>query len=82
MNGESHWAKEWGVGFIRNRAAFHPDHGMHHPADCVGDTGAACGPLMTGLAALGLRDGYRRGPCLVYCSSDDGPRAALAVGAA
>ena len=82
MNGESHWAKEWGVGFIRNRAAFLPDHGMHHPADTVGDTGAACGPLMVGLAALGIRDGYRRSPCLVYCSSDDGPRAALAVGAA
>lgn len=82
MNGESHWAKEWGVGFIRNRAAFLPEHGMHHPADCFGDAGAACGPLMTGLAALGLRDGYRRGPCLVYCSSDDGPRVALGLGAA
>jgi 3-oxoacyl-[acyl-carrier-protein] synthase-1 len=54
---------------------------MHHPADCCGDTGAAAGPLMTGLAALGLAGGYRRGPCLVYGSSDRGGRAALAVGA-
>jgi 3-oxoacyl-[acyl-carrier-protein] synthase I len=82
MNGESHWAKEWGVGFLRNRAAFLPDHGMHHPADCFGDTGAASGPLMVGLAALGVRGGYRGSPCLVYGSSDDGPRAALAVSAA
>jgi 3-oxoacyl-[acyl-carrier-protein] synthase-1 len=79
MNGESHWAKEWGVGFLRNRAGFRPDHGMHHPADCLGDTGAACGPLLVGLAALGVREGYRRSPCLVYGSSDDGLRAALAV---
>lgn len=82
MNGESHWAKEWGVGFLRNRAAFAPEHGMHHPADCFGDTGAACGPIMAGLAALGVREGYRRSPCLVYGSSDDGLRAALAVSAA
>jgi 3-oxoacyl-[acyl-carrier-protein] synthase I len=82
MNGESHWAKEWGVAFLRNRPAFAEEHGMHHPADSFGDTGAACGPLMAGLAALAIRDGYGRSPCLVYGSSDDGPRAALAVTAA
>lgn len=82
MNGEAHWAKEWGVGFLRNREAFAEDHGMHHPADSYGDTGAACGPLMAGLATAGVRGGYRRSPCLVYGSSDDGLRAALAVGTA
>jgi 3-oxoacyl-[acyl-carrier-protein] synthase-1 len=79
MNGESHWAKEWGVSFLRNRAAFRDDHGTYHPADCTGDTGAACGPLMVVLAALGARDGYYRSPALVYCSSDRGLRSALAV---
>jgi hypothetical protein len=34
------------------------------------------------LAALGMREGYRRSPSLVYCSSDRGPRAALAVSVA
>lgn len=82
MNGEHHWAKEWGVSFLRNRAAFDAEHGMHHPADCAGDTGAACGPLMVGLAAVGIAERYRRSPCLVYASSDDGPRAALGVVAA
>jgi 3-oxoacyl-[acyl-carrier-protein] synthase-1 len=79
MNGESHWAKEWGVGFLRAKAVFNPDHGMHHPADCCGDTGAASGPLMVGLAVHGLRGGYRRSPALVYASSDHGPRAAVVV---
>jgi 3-oxoacyl-[acyl-carrier-protein] synthase I len=79
MNGESHWAKEWGVAFMRNRSHFSESHGMHHPAECYGDTGAAAGPLMVGLAALGIRDGYRRSPCLVYGSSDGGERAALVV---
>lgn len=79
MNGESHWAKEWGVGFTRNKKSFRDDHGMHHPADCFGDTGAASGPLLVGLAAMGMRDAYRDSPALVYCSSDHGARAAMAV---
>lgn len=79
MNGESHWGKEWGVAFLRNKAAFDPAHGMHHPADSFGDTGAACGPLLTGLAALGMMRQYRRSPCLVYGSSDGGQRAALSL---
>ncbi|MGD2154637.1 MAG: beta-ketoacyl synthase N-terminal-like domain-containing protein [Gemmatimonadales bacterium] len=79
MNGESYWAKEWGVTLVRNHNAFAEDHRIHHPADCCGDTGAASGPLMCALAAMGIRDGYYRSPCLVYASSDGGQRAALAV---
>ena len=81
MNGENHWAKEWGVGYLRNRGAFLPVYRMHHPADSFGDTGAACGPLMIGLAALGIRGNYRRSPAVVYGSSDHGQRAALVVSA-
>src|SRR6266498_2826429 len=55
MNGENHWAKEWGVARIRQNGTFSAEHGMHHPADCCGDTGAACGPLLVGLAALGIK---------------------------
>ena len=82
MNGESHWAKEWGVAGIRNKAALGQGYRIHHPADSYGDVGAASGVLMIGLAALGIRDGYRRGPCLIYGSSDRGQRAAVALTAA
>jgi 3-oxoacyl-[acyl-carrier-protein] synthase I len=82
MNGESHWGKEWGVSFIRNKAAFLADHASHHPADCLGDTGAASGPIMLGLAVHGLQNHYHRGPCLIYCSSDRGQRAVVTAGAA
>lgn len=77
MNGESHWAKEWGVALLRNRKGFVEDVEVVHPADCFGDAGAASGPILAGLAALDLRDGSTPGPCLVYASSDAGPRAAL-----
>jgi 3-oxoacyl-(acyl-carrier-protein) synthase len=79
MNGESHWAKEWGVAAIRNKTSLAQGYRMHHPADCYGDPGAASGVLMVGLAAKGLSDGYRHSPCLVYGSSDRGPRAAVAL---
>ncbi len=77
MTGESHWAKEWGVAYLRAQSAFDDSHGFHHPADCFGDTGAASGPLMVGLAALGISGRYRRSPALAYGSSDHGTRAAV-----
>jgi len=79
MTGESHWAKEWGVAYLRSKAAFQDDVRVHHPADCFGETGAASGPLLVGLAALGMKGGYRRSPTLAYGSSDRGPRAAVIV---
>ena len=82
MNGESHWAKEWGVAFLRSRSAFASDFAMHHPADCFGDLGAAAGPVLLGLAALGIHDRYREAPCLVYASSDRESRAAIVLGRA
>lgn len=79
MNGENHWAKEWGVAFLRNGGAFASDHGMHHPADCIGDTGAASGIVMAILAAIGIGRGYRQSPSLVTCSSDCGTSGAVVV---
>jgi 3-oxoacyl-[acyl-carrier-protein] synthase-1 len=75
MNGESHWAKEWGVSFLRSRDAFEESHAMRHPADCYGDPGAAAGALLAGLASLDAA----RGPHLVYASSDFGPRASISI---
>ena len=79
MTGESYWSKEWGVAYLRNKDAFSSSHGMHHPADCYGETGAASGPLLVGLATLGIQRNYRRAPALVYASSDRGARAATIV---
>lgn len=75
MNGESHWAKEWGVAFLRSRPSFDDSLAMNHPADCFGDTGAATGAILAGLASLDAS----RGPALVYASSDFGPRASLSI---
>jgi 3-oxoacyl-[acyl-carrier-protein] synthase-1 len=76
FNGENMPAKEWGVAHLRSSGRIATDAAIEHPADCIGDTGAAMGPLMLGFGAIGLQKGYRRGPCLVWCTSDREPRAA------
>lgn len=77
LNGERYWAKELGVAILRNKGRFADDFETEHPAECLGDLGAAHGPVLVGLAALALQQGYRRSPALVYSSSDFGDRAAL-----
>jgi len=79
MNGENHFAKEWGVAYIRNTDSIESAFRIEHPADCIGDTGAAAGPIMVGLAMRGMTKQYLTGPALVYASSDRALRAACVV---
>lgn len=75
FNGEHFSSKEWGVAHLRHRPRFSEDVRIEHPADCIGDLGAALGPTLLGLAALGMQRKHRRSPCLVWCSSDKTERA-------
>ncbi|HEX2956694.1 MAG TPA: hypothetical protein VHO70_07675 [Chitinispirillaceae bacterium] len=79
FNGENFFAKEWGVAFLRNHDNFGEKFRMEHPADCYGDPGAAAGPLLAGLAAIGMHKKYVKGPCLVFCSSEKEKRGALCI---
>ncbi|MCP3168086.1 beta-ketoacyl synthase N-terminal-like domain-containing protein [Myxococcus qinghaiensis] len=82
FNGENFWAKEWGVAHLRHSQHFEDHLHLEHPIECMGDLGAALGPMMSGLAALGLDKGYRAGPILVWASSDRESRAAVLLGEA
>lgn len=77
FNGENVWHKDWGVAYLRHSEYFTDAFQTHHIADSFGDPGAALGPLMIGVAAIGLQRGYRQGPCLVWCGSDRGERGAV-----
>ena len=79
LNGENYGAKEWGVAYMRSKERFEEDFKLQHPVDCFGDTGAALGPLMICLAAIGIHKGYVNAPCLVWCSSDREDRAAAII---
>jgi 3-oxoacyl-[acyl-carrier-protein] synthase-1 len=79
LNGESHWAKEWGVSHIRSAERFAEPLRLEHPADCMGDPGAALGLIMLGLATISLRRARAEASALIWCSSDRGQRAAALV---
>ena len=75
LNGESFDAKLWGIARVRHSDFFAPNMTLEHPADCMGDAGAAAGAILIGLAAHALSKGDREGPALVWAASDHEPRA-------
>jgi 3-oxoacyl-[acyl-carrier-protein] synthase-1 len=70
FNGENFEAKLWGVARLRHSDFFSPNMVMLHPADCIGDTGAAAGAILTALAAIALTKDQRESPALVWAASD------------
>ncbi|MBL9103072.1 MAG: hypothetical protein JNL82_19155 [Myxococcales bacterium] len=82
LNGEHYGAREWQVAALRSSEAFAGDAAVEHPGDCLGDPGAAFGPMLVVLAAVALANRVCAGPALVWAASDGPQRAAVVVGAA
>ena len=80
LNGESYRAKEYGNTAVRALSKTLTNWALWHPADCIGDTGAAA---FTVSACLGVRalakDYARANRALVLGSSDDGLRGAVSL---
>lgn len=79
MNGENHWAKEFGVAQIRNRRYFQDSVKIEHPADCYGDLGSATATTLVALAAEDLFKNSNAQAHLVYSSSDAAKRGAIVL---
>ncbi len=79
MNGEHHWAKEYGVAYIRNKEAFADPVKIEHPADCYGDLGSATATALIALAAENLFRQSKAKAHLVYSSSDAAMRGAVVI---
>ena len=80
LNGESYRAFEWGV--IRSRCStlLGDMRKLVHPADCVGDVGAATGALLLACAQQAFKRGYAAAhEALLWVGSDSGLRSALIV---
>jgi 3-oxoacyl-[acyl-carrier-protein] synthase-1 len=76
LNGEVYRAHEWMLALCRTLS----DQEVTHPAECIGDVGAAFSPLLIGMAAIALDRGYtKRDKILVFCSSDFGNRGSACV---
>jgi len=79
MNGENHWAKEYGVAYLRNKVAFLDEVKIEHPADAYGDLGAATSTVLIALAAQHLHNNAHANSHLVYSSSDHAKRGAIVI---
>ena len=82
LNGESFWSKEWGVASIRFADHLGDPLRIEHPADCMGDPGAAYGAIMLALAAHDIARGRCPTPCLVWAASDGEERAVALLSSA
>jgi len=77
-NGEQYWFKEAALAMTRTLRARKERFQIWHPADCIGETGAAVGPCTLGIALAASRKRYSPGPgILFHFGAEDGERSAL-----
>jgi 3-oxoacyl-[acyl-carrier-protein] synthase-1 len=82
LNGEQYRFKEVTLATTRIRRDHRVGFGVWHPADCIGEVGAAALPSMLGVLHCGARKRYLPGPTfLAYLSNDDDRRAAVVLSA-
>lgn len=80
LNGERGRFQEWGLIEVRCLHVLQDGWRRHHPADCVGDLGAATGVFLLAVGAGLLRWGHAlRGGVLVSTASPHGERACAAL---
>jgi len=76
LNGEAYRAHEWMLALCRTL----DDPTVTHPADCIGDIGAAFVPFLTGVAAMAFEKGYATSSkAIIFCSSDFGMRGCVCL---
>lgn len=82
LNGDRYRAMEWSFALMRALTVLESDIDLRHPADCVGDVGAASGILNLVWAVTAFAKGYAPGTqAIVWGASDGAARAALALAA-
>jgi 3-oxoacyl-[acyl-carrier-protein] synthase-1 len=83
LGGEQYGFKEDALAVSRTLRESKEEFDIWHPADCIGETGAAALPCMLGVALAAARKGYAPGgTVLCHLGNDDGKRAALVLHAA
>ncbi len=78
VNGEHYGFKEASLALTRTMRILKERFEIWHPVECIGEVGAAIGPLILGVALSAARRGYGHGPgVLCHFSSDGADRAAM-----
>ncbi|MNS92348.1 3-oxoacyl-(acyl carrier protein) synthase [compost metagenome] len=76
ISGEQYYFKEASLALSRTLRVRKEHFHLWHPADCIGECGAAIGPAMLAVALAACRKGYGEGPN-IFChlGNDAGQRA-------
>lgn len=86
LSGEQYGFKEAALALTRVLRTRKEEYDIWHPADCVGQTGAAIVPILLGVASAAVEKAYAPGPrAMVHAAGDGTERAAFlmeATGAA
>jgi 3-oxoacyl-[acyl-carrier-protein] synthase-1 len=83
VSGEQYGFREASLALSRLLRVRKEEFDIWHPADCIGEVGAAALPCMLAVALAAVRKGYAPGPAMLcHLGNDDGKRTALLVSAA
>lgn len=74
VSGEDYFFTEAALAHYRTLKKKLPAHPLWHPADSVGEVGAAIGGIMAIMAYFALIKGYAQGDAVLCHISNDGPR--------
>ena len=78
LSGEQYYFKEAALALSRTLRRRKVGFELWHPAECIGETGSAIGPVMLAVADAACRREYAVGPrILLHAANDDGQRVAL-----
>ncbi len=79
-NGEQYGFKGAALTLTRILRKRKEEFDIWHPAECIGETGAAIVPIMLAVASAAMSKGYAPGPAMLcHCANDDGQRAAMVI---
>ena len=79
-NGEQYYFKEAALALSRTFRVRKGQFDIWHPADCIGEAGAAIGPCAVAVVLFAIRKNYAPGPGILgHFSADNGDRVALVM---
>lgn len=82
ISGEQYYFKEAAIALLRVLRERKEEFDIWHPAECIGETGAAIVPVVLSVASDAVNKGYSKGRgILCHFANDDGQRAAIIVNA-
>jgi 3-oxoacyl-[acyl-carrier-protein] synthase-1 len=79
LNGDRYRALEWAMASVRTVGRLHGDMEIQHPADCIGDCGAASGALNAVWGIVAFAKGYAGADRVVVWGGSDGKMRGAAV---